>query len=90
VKVRYCDGGSFTGDGSNAVSEILSQILKFVILSFTEYQICALRILIQQSNVAFFLLRNHNNSLSVFSFLCFRLQAFISEVSAFGRLLWMT
>jgi len=37
VKVRYCDGGSFTGDGSKSVSEILSQFVEFYFLSFTKY-----------------------------------------------------
>ena len=37
MKVRYCDGGSFTGDGSNSVSEILSQFVEFYFLSFTKY-----------------------------------------------------
>jgi hypothetical protein len=32
VKVRYCDGGSFTGDGSDAVSEFLSHVATFCFL----------------------------------------------------------
>jgi hypothetical protein len=28
VKVRYCDGGSFTGDGADAVRAILSYVCK--------------------------------------------------------------
>jgi hypothetical protein len=28
VKVRYCDGGSFTGDGADAVRAILSYVSK--------------------------------------------------------------
>lgn len=66
VKVRYCDGGSFTGDGSNAVSDGSNAVL----------MVCT----------CFY----YGTKTIHYQYFLFRLQAFTSEVSAFGRLLWMT
>jgi hypothetical protein len=35
VKVRYCDGGSFTGDGADTVRVLLSYASKLFLSSFT-------------------------------------------------------
>ena len=62
VKVRYCDGGSFTGDGSDAVSEILSQLETFCFLIKCGRHGMQL----QKTIFGLFCLLNHNNSMSDF------------------------